>query len=312
MIYRKLGTTGVDISAISFGGAAISGEGKGYGFGSITSDDSVKLLHSAIDLGINCFDTAPIYGFGESEKRMGKAFQDRRDKVFLVSKSGISWHENKRVDMNNDPIIAQRMIDQSLIDLRTDYIDLYMVHWPDKKHDIRSTLEVFKKAWEQGKIKYIGLCNTNLDELDKAREVASIDVIQSEYNYLMRQNEELFPYINQHKTGFMSWGTLEKGILTGRVGKDKKYDENDCRRSAPWWKKDEVLRKIEIVEKISTYIKDKEYDLLSFALGFNLSKKEVTTAMCGARNIDQLQGLVKALENLPSEIELKELEQFYE
>lgn len=312
MIYRKLGTTGEEISAITFGGASISGEGKGYGFGSISADESVSLLHEAIDLGINCFDTAPIYGFGESEKRMGRAFKDRRKDVFLVSKSGISWHENKRVDMNNDPIIAKRMIEQSLVDLHTDYIDLYMVHWPDKKHDIRDTLKVFVDAQKAGKIKYIGLCNTNLNELEKAKEIAKIDVIQSEYNFLMRHNEEIFPYINKQDVGFMSWGTLEKGILTGRVGKDRKFDDNDCRKTAPWWKKDEVLKKIEVVEKISEHIKDKNFDLLSFTLGFNLSKSELTSALCGARNSGQLTGLVKALENLPTQADLDELERYYE
>ena len=115
---------------LAFGGAAISGEGGGYGFGDISESAAIDLLKEAYDLGFTIFDTAPIYGFSLSEKRMGKAFKSMRDKVFIVSKSGVTWNESKRVDMTNDPKVARLMLEQSLRDLESDYIDLYMIHWP--------------------------------------------------------------------------------------------------------------------------------------------------------------------------------------
>jgi len=156
---------------LAFGGAAISGEGGGYGFGDINENDSIELLNSAYDKGIRIFDTAPIYGFGLSEVRMGKAFKQTRDKVFIVSKSGVTWGENKRVDMTNDPVVTTKMLEQSLRDLQSDYIDLYMIHWPDTRVDIRRPLEVLAKAKHQGKIKHIGLCNTNIADLEKGSEI---------------------------------------------------------------------------------------------------------------------------------------------
>ena len=167
---------------IAFGGASISGEGAGYGFGQITDNESTDLLLEAFEHGIRIYDTAPIYGFGLSEKRIGSAFRQTRDKVFIVSKSGVTWNDQKRVDMNNDPVVALKMLHQSLKDLNSDYIDLYMVHWPDARFDIRKTLEPIIKAQDEGKIKHIGLCNTNIDDLSKAFEVCKIEVVQSQFN----------------------------------------------------------------------------------------------------------------------------------
>ncbi|MBY0416331.1 MAG: aldo/keto reductase, partial [Bdellovibrionales bacterium] len=264
---------------IAFGGAAISGEGGGYGFGDISEGDAINLLHEAYEGGIRIFDTAPIYGFGLSEQRIGKAFKNNREKVFLVSKSGVTWHENKRVDMNNDPVIAQKMIEQSLRDLNTDYIDLYMVHWPDNKVDIRKTLEVLSRAKQQGKILHIGLCNTNLDELNKAFEVDRIEVVQSEFNLFVNKyvNAEIFPYLKEKNISFMSWGTLDKGIITGRVDETRKeFDKSDCRSWAPWWKSMDNSEKFLAMKKLWPMLDKNHHSGLELALAFNLSFPELS------------------------------------
>jgi myo-inositol catabolism protein IolS len=152
---------------IGFGAASISGEGGGYGFGAISERDAVQLLEQAFHAGIRLYDTAPIYGFGLSEKRIGLAFQQKREDVFYVSKGGVTWDQNKRVDKNNHPDVIQKMLEQSLRDLNTDYIDLYMIHWPDERHDIRPAMEVLTKAKAQNKIRFIGLCNTNERDFKK-------------------------------------------------------------------------------------------------------------------------------------------------
>ena len=287
---------------LAFGGAAISGSGGGYGFGEITESQAISLLHEAYDQGINIFDSAPIYGFGESEKRMGKAFKAIREQVFLISKSGVSWHNSRRVDMTNDPKVTEKMLLQSLRDLQSDYIDLYMIHWPDERVDIRRPFEVLCKAQEQGKIKHLGLCNTFPADLDKARELGKVEVVQSEYNLLNRTvREQLFPYLNAHGISFMSWGTLDKGILTGRVDADRKFDKVDCRSWAPWWSKKENKKKFARLEKIWPLLEEWGHSGLELALAHNILAPELSVSLCGARNSLQLQGLFKALKNLPSE-----------
>ncbi|MBC7713978.1 MAG: aldo/keto reductase [Rhizobacter sp.] len=294
---------------IAFGGAAISGEGGGYGFGEISEGASIDLLHAAYEGGIKIFDTAPIYGFGMSEIRMGKAFKQMREKVFLVSKSGVTWHENKRVDMTNDPKVTERMIEQSLRDLQTDYIDLYMIHWPDSKVDIRKSIEVISKAKHQGKIKHIGLCNTYVDDLNRAFEVDRIEVVQSEFNLFTNKyvREELFPYLSEKQISFMSWGTLDKGILTGRVDEKRKvYDKSDCRSWAPWWKDADNSAKFEAMKNLWPVLDKNHHTGLEMALAYNLSFPELSVAICGAKTPDQLQSLLKAASNLPKNAELEE------
>ncbi|MFG1485246.1 aldo/keto reductase [Halobacteriovorax sp. RZ-1] len=281
----------------AFGGASISGEGAGYGFGDISKEDSISLLQYAFDRGVKIFDTAPIYGFGESEKRIGEAFKNNREKVFIVSKSGVTWHENKRVDMTNDPVVTQKMIEQSLRDLNTDYIDLYMVHWPDERVDIRKTLEVIAKAKHEGKIKHIGLCNTTPEEFKLASEIDKIEVIQSQFNFFEQDvKNDIFPIIKSEDISFMSWGTLDKGILTGRVTKDRKFDKSDCRSWAPWWKAMDKESRYDIVARMQPALEKHGLNGLDFAIHFNLSHDELSTVLCGARNHDQLDGVLNSLE----------------
>ncbi|WP_412462813.1 aldo/keto reductase [Halobacteriovorax sp. RT-2-6] len=281
----------------AFGGASISGEGAGYGFGDISKEDSISLLQYAFDRGVKIFDTAPIYGFGESEKRIGEAFKNNREKVFIVSKSGVTWHENKRVDMSNDPVVTQKMIEQSLRDLNSDYIDLYMVHWPDERVDIRKTLEVIAKAKHEGKVKHIGLCNTTAEEFKLASQVDRVEVIQSQFNFFEQDvKKDIFPIVNENDLSFMSWGTLDKGILTGRVTKDRKFDKSDCRSWAPWWKAMDKESRYDIVARMQPALEKHGLTGLDFAIHFNLSHDELSTVLCGARNHDQLDGVLNSLE----------------
>lgn len=303
MDYRYFGQTGEKVSVIGYGSAAISGEGKGYGFGAISEKDAISLLREAVDNGINLIDTAPIYGFGTAEKRIGKAFnKEEKDKILLVSKSGVTWHQSGRVNMTNDPEVALNMLHQSLKDLKVDVIDLYMVHWPDERVDIRSVMEVFVKAKEQGKIKYIGLCNTHETDFNKAQEVATIEIIQSEFNgFNTTAAKDLFPIIQKNKLGFMGWGTLDKGVLTGRLSKKRMFEDHfDCRKSAPWWNHKEVLQKISKVDRLKGFIDQSNHSLLEFALAHNLIYPEVSQVLCGARNSQQLKSIIQALTNLPN------------
>ena len=230
MIYRENTIFGRPVSAIGFGGAAISGEGGGYGFGDMSETEAQTLLSHSWELGINLYDTAPIYGFGMSEERLGKYLP--KDAI-IVTKGGVDWHSTRRVNMTNEPKVIERMFLESLKRLKREYIDVYMIHWPDKNVDIRRPLEILRKYQEKSVISQIGLCNTNLDDLTKARDVAPITCLQSELNVL---NTKAFDDLEEEwkKYFSMSWGTLDKGILSGRVTEKRKFDQSDARSWAPW------------------------------------------------------------------------------
>lgn len=290
--------------SIAFGGAALSGTGGGYGFGEI--NDSEGLLKTAFDHGIRVFDTAPIYGFGLSEKRIGKAFSKVRDQVFVISKGGITWDQNKRVDLNNSPQVMQKMLDQSLRDLNFDYIDMYMIHWPDPRVDIRKPMEFLSKEKKKGKILHIGLCNTNPEDLQRALEIDNVDLIQSELN-IFTQNayKNIESYLDE--IPFMSWGTLDKGIISGKVKADSKFEKIDARSWAPWWKKSNKDIKISKMEKIEELLTKKGHTGLELALAYNLSFSGVKNILCGIKSIDQLKSILLALKNPPTKSLIQEV-----
>ena len=300
MLRRKFGKIPTDVSVVGFGGGSISGEGGGYGFGAISEQQSIDLVRQSLEAGINLFDTAPIYGFGESERRLGKALRDKRDQVFVISKSGVTWDDNKRVFKSNDVKVTTAMLEQSLRDLAMDVIDLYMIHWPDEMVDIRKPMEVLVRAKEEGKIKHIGLCNSYPDDIAKAQEIAPVEVLQNEYNLFSRSyvENELLPLVRAYAMGFMSYGTLDKGLLTGRVTKERKFDEHDARSKAPWWKKADREPKYRAMEQIMPLLTENHHTGLQLALSFVLRREELSTALCGVKSLEQLETATAAVHNL--------------
>jgi len=303
MIYRENTTLKRPISVIGFGGAAISGEGGGYGFGNMSETEAEVLLKQAWEIGINLYDTAPIYGFGLSEERLGKYLP--KDAI-IVSKGGVDWHSTRRVNMSNDPKIIEKMFLESLKRLKREFIDVYMIHWPDKNVDIRRPLEVLSKYQEKSVISHIGLCNTNLEDLTKAKDVVAVSCLQSELNVL---NTKAFDDLNEDWKKFfsMSWGTLDKGILSGRVTEKRTFDASDARSWAPWWNKKEVVSKIEKVKKLETILSDYKISLTQYCLHFNLNLYGVSNCLIGVKTEKDLVEMTSHLQNIPNGETMKEV-----
>lgn len=284
---------------VFFGGASLSSQGGGYGFGLVAERDQDEMLDYGFHQGVRVYDTAPIYGYGESEKKIGGFFKHKREQVFLITKGGVDWHANRRVNMSNDPLVIEKMFTESLKRLQTDYIDLYMIHWPDTQVDIRLALEVLKKKQEQGQVQFIGLCNTHYDDLLKAQEILKIEALQSEFNIWNQDFKKLIERIRQtqlipHDEYLnMGWGTFDKGILTQRVTKSRKFDQYDARSWAPWWKKQDLNKKIEFVEKLKSEFPDK--DLVYLALNFGFLSYEIIP-LCGFKNLEQFKQVLSLIE----------------
>jgi aryl-alcohol dehydrogenase-like predicted oxidoreductase len=176
------------------------------------------------------------------------------------------------------------MLHQSLKRLKRDAIDIYMIHWPDSKVDIRRPLEVLIKAKSDGKIKSIGLCNTNPDDLAKAEDLTEILVLQSEMNLF---NQEPFDRLGSSWKSKLSmgWGTFDKGILSGRVTKERTFSKEDARSWAPWWNKKEVLKKIERTEFLKKILDDYSISLPEFCLQYSLYYYGLTTCLIGFKTV---------------------------
>ncbi len=290
-----------------FGGAALSSDGGGYAFGK--PEDG--LLDFVFDQGIKIFDTAPIYGFGKSEEALGHFIKNKREKVCLISKSGVGWHDNKRVNMSNDPKQTQAMLIESLRRLKTEYIDHYMIHWPDSKVDIRFPLEVLAKAQIEGKVKTIGLCNTNLEDLTKAEELIRIDSVQMQNNLFERPEADVTNFLRQREIPFVGWGVFDKGILTGRVDKkrelSKNYAEGDSRKKSVWWIQAEVLKKIEKIPRLEELVGD--LGLINAAISYALNPSWSKYILMGSKTIDDWQRVLDLKPRVLDSELVKEMEE---
>jgi aryl-alcohol dehydrogenase-like predicted oxidoreductase len=280
------------ISRIIFGGASVSGEGGGYGFGAMSESQAETLLKSAWESGITIFDTAPIYGFGLSEERFGRYLPSEAQ---IISKSGVDWHDSKRVNMTNTKDVTEKMLHASLKRLNRDVIDIFMIHWPDERVDIREPLEVLKKAQDAGKIKKIGLCNTNLEDLKKSQDICEVSVLQSELNLF--NQEPFFRLGDEWKTRLsMSWGTFDKGILSGRVTQDRKFSKEDARSWAPWWNKKEVQKKIERTKKLELILRDFNIALPDFCIHYNLHYFGLSSCLVGLKTVGDVVHMTSTLQ----------------
>ncbi|WP_019006935.1 aldo/keto reductase [Cohnella laeviribosi] len=185
---RKLGSSGLEVSVIGFGAWAA---GK-VGWGRVTESELEEAIIRAYEEGVNFFDTAPVYGFGESERLLGRVLKPFRKQVIIATKFGLVWDAN---GIHNDVSAAgaRREVDESLKRLGTDYIDLYQVHWPDPtgKVPIAETIGALKDLVQEGKIRHIGVSNFSVEQLREAQAIAPIVSLQSPYNLLQRKAERL-------------------------------------------------------------------------------------------------------------------------
>lgn len=247
MNYRPLGRTGIKVSLLGYGGWAIGKKG----WPGVDEKEAVKTLEAAVACGINFFDTAPIYGFGRSEEVLGEVLSGMRQHLFLATKCGLRWNDRGYVQHNLTADSIRWELDQSLKRLKTDYIDLYQLHWPDKNTPLEETLETFAKLQSQGCIRHIGLCNFKAEHIEKALRHTAIASVQEQYNMLQRNAEaDHLPLCRDHNLGFICYSPLAQGLLAGKFTRDYKPGSRDVRRLNPLFRnRDAFAKAIALVEK---------------------------------------------------------------
>lgn len=246
MNHRPLGESGPSASIIALGAWVLGG---GRLWGQDTRDDeSVRAIHAAIDHGVNLIDTAPAYGFGRSEEVVGQALKGRRDRVLLATKCGMWWKDTRGsffTELDGRPVYRSLRpdtlrieIEDSLRRLGTDYIDLYQTHWPSVPPDhtaIADTMACLLEMRDQGKIRFIGVCNVSPEELNESRARAPIVSNQFRYSMLHREAEpEVLPLCASHRLATLTYMSLEQGLLSGKIGMDRVFQPSEFRSNAHW------------------------------------------------------------------------------
>src|SRR6267154_1702700 len=279
--------TQLRVSRVALGTWAMGG----WMWGGTDKREAVATIRAALDQGINLIDTAPVYGFGVSEEIVGQAVAAAglRARAVIATKVGLEWRAGK-VYRNATRGRIMREIDESLRRLRTDYIDIYQVHWPDPLVPIEETAEAMRTLYGQGKIRAIGVSNFSVAQMERFRRVAPLHVLQPPYNLFERAIEgEILPYCRASNIATLGYGALCRGLLSGRMQADTVFDGDDLRRTDPKFLAPRFAQYLAAVQELDRLAQQRfGKRVIHLAVRWMLDQG-ITTALWGARHPDQLQ-----------------------
>lgn len=285
---RKLGKNGPELTVIGLGAWAIGGAWK-WGWGPSDDDESVRTIRRALDLGINWIDTAAVYGLGHSEEIVAQAVENHRREVIIATKCGLVWDEHGKVWNDISPASIRREIEASLRRLRTDYIDLYQIHWPNANQSEADAWRELVKLQKEGKTRWIGVSNFNAQLLKQCEAIHHIDSLQPPYNLLQRDIElRELPYCLEAGIGVIPYSPMMSGLLTGRFDKAK-LAADDWRRSSPAFQEPRLSRILEKVETMRAIADRYGKTVGQLAVAWVLKHPAVTSAIVGARRVAQVE-----------------------
>jgi aryl-alcohol dehydrogenase-like predicted oxidoreductase len=263
----------------------------GWMWGGTDEAESIRTIHAALDLGITLIDTAPVYGFGRSEEIVGKALADggRRNRAVIATKVGLDWRDGKPY-RDGSKARLMREIDDSLRRLRTDVIDVYQIHWPDPMVPIDDTAEVMAMLYRAGKINAIGVSNFSPAEMDVFRTAAPLHTVQPPYNLFERAIEkDVLPYCLSNGITTLAYGSLCRGLLSGRMSAETRFDGDDLRRHDPKFQAPRFAQYLQAVEALDRLARERfGKRVIHLALRWVLDQPGSGVALWGARRPDQL------------------------
>lgn len=316
----KLGNSDLEVTRIAFGAWAIGG----WMWGGSDEKEALKALEESIEMGITSIDTAPAYGFGLSEEIVGKAIRGKRDRVQILTKYGLRWdtpkgefyfrtRTNDGLSVNIQRYAGRESIfhecEESLERLGTDYIDLYQIHWSDPTTPVEETMEAVQTLIQQGKVRAAGVCNYQVEEMQKAGKVIELASNQVAYSMVKRGiEEEILPYCRENNISLMVYSPLQRGILSGKIKPEHPFRVGDTRPDTPYYKLGNVIRINEFLDRIRPVAEKKGVSLAQLVLRWTLQRPGVGCLLVGIRNVEQLRDNAGTLEFELDQMEIKEID----
>ena len=305
--------TGIQISAVGFGCWEIGG-----GYSSIEESDFIRAVDRALDLGINCFDTAEAYGFGASEKSLAKALGSRRKEAVITTNFGVGYPDAPNYRDSTRKRVVES-IEKSLKALNTDYVDVYLIHWPDRITPFEEPMQALDEFVKQGKVRAVGLSNFKLSEIERCARTRRVDVVQYCWNMFdRRMQKEIFPYCREHGIGVMAYGSLAYGVLTGTLTEESAFEKGDWRGRGGklgninlfqhLFGPDHFLNNLRAVEDLKPIAKRYNKTLSQLALRWTLSNPVISTALVGCRNPREVDDNAGAIGWSITDADMKEID----
>ncbi len=322
---RKLGNSDLEIAPVIVGTWALGG----WLWGGTEHNDAKGAIHAALDAGLNCIDTAPVYGFGLSEQLVGDAIKNRRDEVIVATKCGLIWDDRPggtnffdTIDNNGQPITLKRNLrkesilaecDQSLQRLGINVIDLYQCHWPDPDTPLDYTIEALLILKDQGKIREFGVSNFNVSQLAQMVQAGEPPVSnQPKYSLLSREIEaDILPYCHENNISCLAYSSMEMGLLSGKFKLGHQFPDNDTRRNRPWFQPENFKNAIQAIEQMRPIAKRNNITLAQLAIAWVFHQPGMTAALAGCRNIEQAKSNAAAAKIKLTAEDLREIRDIF-
>lgn len=303
---RKLGQQGLEVPALGLGCMGMS-----FAYGRTNDPESIKVLHRALELGINFWDTAEVYGPHTNEELIGRALKDKsRDNVILATKFGFTWDAQGKINgLDSSPKNIQRALEGSLKRLGTDYIDLYYQHRLDPNIPIEDTMSVLADLVKAGKIRYIGLSEVGPGTIRRAHATHPLTAVQSEYSLWDRGVEEkILPTLRELGIGFVPFSPIGRGFLTGKIQSIEQLDATDFRKTLPRFQAENMEHNLQLVKTIEKIATANNITAVQLALAWLLKQGNDIVPIPGTKQIKYLEENVGAVgvrlpENVWTEID---------
>ncbi|MEY2412652.1 MAG: hypothetical protein QOD84_1258 [Acidobacteriaceae bacterium] len=313
---RKLGNSDLHITRVGYGAWAIGGSGWQFSWGSQDDEESIAAIHRALELGVNWIDTAAVYGLGHSEEVVGRALKDwRGSRPYVFTKCGLRGNARDEVQKVLKPDSIRGEVNDSLRRLAVDVIDLYQIHWPPDPDSTEleegwSTLADLKR---EGKVRWIGVSNFNVQQLHRAEAVAPITSLQPRYSLVHREIEDhLLPFCRRENIGVIVYSPMASGLLTGAMTHERaaKLPKDDWRSGHPDFTEPQLSRNLALVAVLQEIARRHNRSAGEVAIAWTLLHPAVTGAIVGARNARQADGVMRAGELRLSDEDVTEIETF--
>jgi aryl-alcohol dehydrogenase-like predicted oxidoreductase len=320
MEYRQLGASKVKASAITFGAWAIGGAM----WGGADEKEAIEAIHTAMDLGVTSIDTAPVYGFGQSEELVARAIKGKRDKVQLFTKYGLRWdstegehhfdisYEGKAYKIYKNARKKSIILEceNSLKRLQTDHIDLYQCHWRDTTTPLEETMEAMNQLISEGKILAAGVSNFTVEDIKRSSELITLASDQPPYSMVKRDIEkDVLPYCREHNIGIIVYSPLQRGLLTGKFKPDHKFGPDDHRENQPHFQPDYIKRVNVFLDELKPIAEKYSATLGQLVINWTIQQPGITVALVGARNAAQAKENARAAEINVSEEDINHINQ---